>query len=165
MMGKKLGSVAGALAVACLFLVPAGARAEVDFGVRGGLYSDAEAGFIGGELLWDVTRQWYFNPNLEYVFVDDGDLWTLNLDFHYDFDTRTPFYVWAGGGPAAIFSSVDPPRNCRRNCDSDDETDLGLNLLGGVGFGKGQALRPYIQGKVVLSDDTEAVLAVGIRFH
>ena len=42
---------------------------------------------------------------------------------------------------------------------------MGLNLLGGVGFGKGQALRPYIQGKVILSNDTEAVLAVGVRFH
>lgn len=160
MKGKKFGSVAGALAVACLFLVPAGARAEVDLGFRGGLYSDAEAGFLGGELLMDVTRQWYFNPNLEYVFVDEGDLWTLNLDFHYDFDTRTPFYVWAGGGPAAIFAGAD--EDCRR---CEDETDLGLNLLGGVGFGKGQALRPYIQGKVILSDETEAAIAVGIRFH
>ncbi|HWM92189.1 MAG TPA: hypothetical protein VN493_15600 [Thermoanaerobaculia bacterium] len=154
---KKLGSVAWALAVACLFLVPSASRAEVDFGIRGGLYSDAEAGFIGGELLWDVTRQWYFNPNLEYVFVDNGDLFTVNLDFHYDFNTGSPFYVWAGGGPAIVFASA-----CER---CDDENDLGLNLLGGVGFGKGQALRPYIQGKILLSDETEAVLAVGIRFH
>ena len=157
-MIKKMGSVAGALAVACLFLVPSAAVAEVDFGVRGGFYDDADAGFIGGELLMDVFGQWYFNPNLEYVFVDNGDLSTLNADFHYDFDTDSPFYVWAGGGPAVIFSGAD----CR-NCD--DETDIGLNLLGGIGFGKGQALRPYLQGKVVLSDETEAVLAVGIRFH
>lgn len=160
MKGKQFASVAWALAVACLFLVPAGARAEVDFGIRGGLYSDAEAGFLGGELLWGVTRQWYFNPNLEYVFVDRGDLYTANLDFHYDFNTGNPFYVWAGGGPAFIVRGADD--DCRR---CEDETDVGLNLLGGVGFGRGQALRPYIQGKVILSDETEAAIAVGIRFH
>jgi hypothetical protein len=160
MKGKTFVNVAGAVAVAYLFLVPTGARAEVDFGVRAGLYSDADAGFIGGELLWGVTRQWYFNPNLEYVFVDDGDLYTVNLDAHYDFNTGNPFYVWAGGGPAFIFQGADD--DCRR---CEDETDIGLNLLGGVGFGKGQALRPYIQGKVTISDETEAAIAVGIRFH
>jgi hypothetical protein len=160
MIAKKLGRVAGALAVAGLFLIPSTAKADLDFGVRAGFYDDADAGFLGGELLWGVTRQWYFNPNLEYVFVDNGDLMTLNADVHYDFPTRSPFYVWAGGGPAVIFRDSD----CRR-CNDDSETDLGLNLLGGIGFGKGQALRPYIQGKVILSDDTEAVLAVGLRFH
>jgi hypothetical protein len=162
MIAKKLGRVAGALAVAGLFLIPSTAKADLDFGVRGGFYDDADAGFIGGELLWGVTRQWFFNPNLEYVFVDNGDLMTLNGDFHYDFPSRSPFYVWAGGGPAVLFRDTD----CRGpRCDDDGETDFGLNLLGGVGFGKGQALRPYIQGKIILSDDTEAVLAVGLRFY
>jgi hypothetical protein len=157
MIAKKLGRVAGVLAVAGLFLIPSTARAELDFGVRGGFYDDADAGFIGGELLWGLTRQWYFNPNLEYVFVDNGDLMTLSADFHYDFPTRSPFYVWAGGGPAVILRDPD--------CNSCSDTDFGLNLLGGVGFGKGQALRPYIQGKIILADDTEAVLAVGLRFY
>jgi hypothetical protein len=163
MIAKMLGRVAGALAVAGLFLIPSTAKADLDFGVRGGFYNDADAGFLGAELLWGVTRQWFFNPNVEYVFVDNGDLTTLNLDFHYDLPTaRSPFYVWAGGGPAVLFRGTDAA--CRR-CNSDSETDLGLNLLGGVGFGKGEALRPYIQGKVILSDDTEAVLAVGLRFY
>lgn len=154
------GRVARVLAVASLFLIPTAAQAEIDFGVRGGFYNEADAGFIGGELLMDVTRSWYFNPNLEYVFVDNGDLYTLNLDAHYDFPTRSTFYVWAGGGPAIIFSE----RELRRG-GSEDETDLGLNLLGGVGFGRGQAIRPYVQGKVILSDETEASIAFGIRFH
>src|SRR5689334_8875388 len=157
MFGKTTGRAVQVLAMAGLFLVPSlAAAADIDFGVRGGLYSDAEAGFLGAELLTGITRNWYFNPNLEYVFVDDGDLYTLNLDAHYDFNTRSPFYVWAGAGLAAIFSETDPPRFCR-NCESEDET--------GVGFGKGQALRPYVQGKVILSDETEAAIAVGIRFH
>lgn len=164
MFGKTTGRVVWVLAVAGLFLIPGVSRAEIDFGVRGGFYSDADAGFLGAELLMDVTRQWFFNPNVEYVFVDDGDLWTLNLDAHYDLRTNAPYYIWAGGGPAVIFSSFDPPRGCRR-CESDDETDLGLNLLAGLGFGRGQAIRPYVQGKVTLSDNTEASIAFGLRFH
>lgn len=159
MNGMKRAALA--LAVAGLFLLaPGAARADIDPGVRAGFYQDAEAGFIGGELLWGVTREWYFNPNIEYVFVDDGDLYTANLDFHYDFQTRQPFYLWAGAGAALISSEFD-----RRRGESDRETDIGLNLLGGIGFGRGQAIRPYIQGKFILSDNTEAAIAVGLRFH
>lgn len=164
MFGKTTGRGVWVLAVAGLFLIPGIGRAEIDFGVRGGFYSDADAGFLGAELLMDVTRDWFFNPNVEYVFVDDGDLWTLNLDAHYDFHAGAPYYIWAGGGPAVIFSSIDPPPGCRR-CDDDSETNLGLNLLGGIGFGRGQAIRPYVQGKVTLSDNTEASIAFGLRFH
>jgi hypothetical protein len=164
MFRKTTGAIVGALAVA-LFLIPGPAHAELDFGVRGGLYSDAEAGFIGAELLTDfIGRGWFFNPNVEYVFVDDGSLATVNLDAHYDLRTGAPFDFWLGGGLAAIFSSVDPPRFCR-NCEEEDETDIGLNLLAGLGFARRQAIRPYVQGKVIFSDNTEAAIAVGLRFH
>jgi hypothetical protein len=164
MNGKTTGRVARALAVAgfFLFLAPGLARADVDFGVRGGFYSDAEAGFVGVELLADITRSWFFNPNFEYVFVDEGDLYTVNLDAHYDFPTRNPYYFWVGGGLALIRSEVD---FCTpRRCDSESENDVGVNLLTGIGFGKGEAIRPYLQGKVIVADETEAVIAVGLRF-
>jgi opacity protein-like surface antigen len=166
MQARTTGRVGRALAFAgLLFLAPALARAEIDFGVRGGLYSDADAGFLGVELLTGLpVRSWFFNPNFEYVFVDDGSLYTLNLDAHYDLRTGAPFTVWLGGGPAVIFSEIDPPFGCRR-CESDSETNLGLNLLGGVGFWPRQAIRPYVQGKVTLSDNTEASIAFGLRFH
>ncbi|HEX9945480.1 MAG TPA: hypothetical protein VGG03_25995, partial [Thermoanaerobaculia bacterium] len=91
---------------------------------------------------------------------------TLNLDAHYDLRTPASYALWVGGGPAVIFSNFDPPPGCRgRGCESDDETELGLNLLAGVGFWKRQAIRPYVQGKVVLSDNTEAAIAFGLRFH
>jgi hypothetical protein len=150
-------------AVAAIAMAPAPAAADVDFGVRGGFYDDADAGFVGFELLTALSGQWFLNPNLEYVFVDEGSLWTLNGDVHYDLPTRSDFAVWLGGGPAVIFQEIDPPRNCPR-CEGVDETDFGLNLLGGIGMKRG-GIRPYAQGKVILSDDTEAVLAVGLRFH
>ena len=159
-MTRKMTILALAAAAACL-LAPAPAAAQVDFGVRGGFYTDASAAFLGGELLFGLTREWFINPNFEYVFVDDGDLATVNLDFHYDLPTRNdPYYLWLGGGPAIVFRDEDRPRD-----DDDSETDVGLNLLAGIGFGKGEAIRPYVQGKVLLSDETEAVIGVGIRFY
>jgi hypothetical protein len=150
--------------IAALGWLPApSAAADIDFGVRGGFYDDADAGFVGAELLMEVYPRWFIDPNVEYAFVDDGSLWTLNADVHYDFPVTIPFAVWAGAGPAVIHRSTDAPRGCRR-CSGKDDTDLGLNLLGGIGFRRG-AVRPYLQGKVVLSGDTEAVFAVGLRFH
>lgn len=164
MLGKTTGRVVWMLAVTGLFLVPALAEAQrdIDLGVRGGLYSDAEAGFVGFELLVPITRSWYFNPNYEYVFVDDGDLSTLNLDTHYDLPIRSPFYVWLGGGLAVIFAEDEFRRG--RRIETEDDTEIGANLLAGLGFGKGQAIRPYVQGKFIIADETEAVIAVGLRF-
>jgi len=168
MYTKTIRESARVLAMASLlFLVPALASAQFDIGVRGGFYSDASAGFLGAELLTPlpIARGWFLNPNFEYVFVDDGHLYTLNLDAHYDLNTRNePYYFWLGGGPAVIFSKIDAPFGCR-NCSSDSQTDIGLNLLAGVGFWKRGPVRPYVQGKVTISDNTEASIGFGVRFH
>jgi len=140
-------------------LMPSAAQAAVDFGIRAGIYTDAEEAFVGGELLMPVARSVFFNPNIEYVFIQDGDLITFNADFHYDFWSDRALTVWAGAGAALINS--DPPPQRRR--DDDDETDFGVNILAGVGAVRG-SVRPYLQGKVVLSDDSEFVIAVGVRF-
>jgi hypothetical protein len=162
MISRNRSTLAAAvLAALAAVSAPAPAAADVDFGVRGGVYTDAEEGFLGVELLMPVTGQWFFNPNVEFVFVDPGDLWTLNADFHYDFAREGNVTFWAGGGPAVIFRDRDDGRRRRR--DDDSETDVGANLLAGVGLVRG-GIRPYAQAKIVLSDDTEAVLAVGVRF-
>jgi len=154
-------AAAGLTALAAVS-IPSPAAAQVDFGVRGGVYTDIEEGFLGAELIMPVTGQWFFNPNIEYVFVDPGSLWTLNGDFHYDFAQSGNITFWAGGGPAILFRDFDDDRRGRR--DDDEETDFGANLLAGLGATRG-AIRPYGQVKVILSDDTEAVLAVGVRFY
>jgi len=46
----------------------------------------------------------------------------------------------------------------------ESDTELGLNLLVGVGFQVGPVL-PYLQGKLILIDeDEQLVWAVGLRF-
>lgn len=161
-MRHALKALCVALPLALAFLIAAPAEA-VDFGVRAGLYTDQSDGFVGGELLFPLSPRWYFNPNVEWVFVDNGDLFTVNGDFHYDFNVDFDGFVWAGAGAALIVEDHDPPRRRDRGDGDDAETDVGLNLLGGVGWDV-EGFTPYVQGKVIVSDDSEAVVAVGLRF-
>jgi len=157
MVGRKL--FVSLIVFGALFLLfSPRADAEARFGVRAGAYFDAESAFIGGEGLFNVfSDSWYFNPNLEYVFIDNGDLWTLNFDFHYDLPV-TPVYLWVGAGPAIIHRDRDRPID-------DGETDFGVNLFMGVGFKLRDArIIPYIQPKAILSDNSEFSLAFGVRF-
>jgi hypothetical protein len=143
-----------------LLLAASSARADVDFGLRGGVYSDASDPFAGVELLAPIGHSLYFNPNFEYVFVDHGDFFTLNFDAHYDFWSSPSASVWLGAGAAVLYTDPGGPRGARNG---DSQTDFGLNLLAGIGARRGP-LRPYLQGKVIVSDDSQAVIAVGIRF-
>jgi len=152
------GLLATALLIGLAAWSPPPAAADIDVGLRGGYYTDVGEPFLGADLLMQIQKtRWFFNPNLEYVFVEHGDLATLNLDAHYDLDTNDKdFYVWLGGGPAIIFQD-------RGGRNDDNETDLGLDLLAGVGW-QLESVVPYLQAKAIISDDSEVVLAVGVRF-
>ena len=144
-----------AAAVVLLALPGPASAADTKFGVRGGYYTDIGEPFLGAEVLVPVARRIYFNPNFEYVFVENLNYWTLNGDFHYDFPTHRPYYVWAGAGVGLL--RVDPP-----GADNSD-TDVGLNLLAGVGFKAGSVV-PYFQAKVILKNGSEFALGFGVRF-
>jgi hypothetical protein len=146
-----------AVAVLALGVAPAGADVHPE--IRGGYYMDQEEAFIGGGLNVSMSPYWYFNPNLEWVFVEGYDYFDVNLDIHRDLNTGSGPAVWLGAGAAIIFIDGNDavlPAN-------DKSTDLGLNLLGGVGAKYG-AVRPFGQVKVTLSDNSESSLAFGLRF-
>lgn len=127
-----------------------------DWDLRAGVYVDHEMVGVGGGVLTQVGDQarWFFNPNLEIAAGDERTLVGLNGDFHYDFHQSGNTSVWLGAGPAVLFE--DPPSG-------DTDTDLGLNLLAGLGGTQG-GVRPFAQLKGVVSDDSEVVLQGGIRF-
>ncbi len=153
-VGRSLGTVLAA----SLFLAaqPATVFADgVQFGVRGGYYTKVDKPFLGAELLARVAPRLYFNPNVEYVFVDNGTYMTFNGDFHYDFPTHSRTYVWLGAGPALV--RVDPEGPANAN------TDLAANLLGGIGLRKA-SVTPYIQAKAIIKSDSLFSLAIGLRF-
>jgi len=149
---RTLGLAAGFVLLATVLADPA--VAEMNFGVRAGAYLEDSDPFVGLELLVDLGRtRWSFDPNVEFVFANERDRIAANLDFVYQFMAVRDLDVWAGGGPAVI--NVDTPRG--------DDTDLGFDLVGGVGW-HWEGISPYAQLKVVLADDSELVAAVGIRF-
>lgn len=142
------------LSLIILMLVPG--LFAADPGIRIGTYTDAGEFFAGVEILTPLSPQVYFNPNIEYVFVDYGDLMTLNLDVHYDFPTRSNMLYWVGAGLAVQY--FDPAEG------GDSGTNAGLNILGGLGLVTRGGIIPYAQAKVVVGDVEEFVLAVGLRF-
>lgn len=145
----------GGLVVAAL-AASTPARSDTTFGVRTGVYTEQSAGFLGGEVVTSIASNWYFNPNLEVAMATDRDIVTVNGDFHYDFFQDRPYWVWAGGGPAVIHREDDPT-------DSND-TAFGVNFLGGIAWKTSAKVSPYLQAKVTVSNDDEAVLAFGLRF-
>lgn len=55
------------------------------------------------------------------------------------------------------------PRADRPSGPGHGNSDLAANLLAGVGF-KAASVLPYFQGKFILKDGSEFVLAFGVRF-
>jgi hypothetical protein len=131
------------------------AAADIKFGVRGGYYTDIGEPFVGAELLTRIGNRIYFNPNFEYVFVENATYFTLNGDFHYDFPVGSDAYVWAGAGLG--WSSFD------FEGEDNSDNDLVANLLAGAGVNAGGVI-PYVQFKLIIQDDTEFAIAVGLRF-
>lgn len=156
-LSRCFASMAPAMILALLPLASRPAAAA-DVGVRGGAYTDEEQPFLGAEVLFGMseTPRWYGNPNVEHVFRDAGDLTAFSFDMHYDFPSGQPYTFWAGGGPTIIHRDQNGPG-------TEDTTDPGLNVLLGMGATKGE-VRPYGQLKVVVADDSEASIGVGVRF-
>lgn len=144
------------LAFSSVLVAAAGVPASAaDLGVRGGYYFDASEPFLGVELITPVHRRIFFNPNVEWVFVEDTTYLTFNADFHYDFPMRGSTMVWAGAGLGLLYA--DPEG------DDNSDTDPALNLLAGIGFRTGGVI-PYFQAKLIVNGGSEFALAFGIRF-
>ena len=151
-LARTLAVVVGLAAV----LAPGAASAnEPLFGVRFGYYAESENPFAGAELLFPVVRSVYFNPNVEYVFVDEQTYMTFNADFHYDFPRHHRAFVWLGAGLGLAYVNPDGP--------TPSDSEVVANFLAGVGLGSGSVI-PYFQFKLIAKDSTEAVFAFGLRF-
>lgn len=144
-----------AVSLATLAVVVTATPAHADLlGIRGGVYTKLDKPFVGVELISPITHDVFFNPNAEYVFIDNHTYLTFNGDFHYDFRTRNRAFVWLGGGLAVIYQNPEgPPQS---------STDVGANFLFGIGL-KGEVI-PYLQAKLIAKEDTEFVVSFGLRF-
>jgi hypothetical protein len=130
--------------------------------VRGGYNFEVEEPFAGGGVNMPISNIWDFNPNFEWVFVEDADYLTINIDFHADLNDRGygPA-IWLGAGPALLLFEDDTLPDFEP--EDNEEMDFGLNLFAGIGAKRGP-IRPFGQVKLMLSEDNETSLAFGLRF-
>ena len=154
MKSRSTTSITFLLALAlALTLVPATADAILSFDARGGRYLDPDKWFLGAGVhvgLGPVE----IVPNGEYVFIDGGTFYTLNVDGTFTILPMVVANVWVGGGLALVGVGVEG---------FDTQTEAGVNLLVGAGL-NAIVLKPFVQLKYIISDNSLAVLAVGARF-
>jgi hypothetical protein len=155
---RGVGAGISGLLVLTLAIAAAGtARAAVNADVRAGVYPSADAVSVGGGVLANMGGEdshWYFNPNVEVAMGDRKDIVAMSGDFHYDFDTQSNTAFWMGAGPAVLVTD-------RKDASSD--TNLGMNVLTGVGAKRGQ-VRPFAQLRGTVASEGQVTIAGGIRF-
>ncbi len=131
----------------------AGAQIGLDATLRAGYYTEHHDVFLGTGLKLNITTI-SISPNLEYVFINNGDFYTLNLDGHLNLLSPPATSLWIGLGLARLYLNPDAGTSTRES---------GMNLLAGFGL-KMFPLRPYIQGKYIIADNAQFVIGVGIYF-
>ena len=88
-------------------------------------------------------------------------LLTLNAEAAYRFSSTWDIWTpYLGGGVGVNISSEDD-----KNGDNDSQTELGINLLGGIEKGLSNGDRFFLEGKVSLNDVPDAKIAVGWTFY
>lgn len=130
------------------------------WGPRVGMSIDPDQVYFGAHLDYgNFAKHVRFQPNLEMGFGDDVKLFAINAEAAYRFSST--WEVWTpylGGGVGANIKSWDIDGN------SDSETDLGINLLGGIEKGLANGDRFFIEAKVSLNDVPDLKIAIGWTF-
>jgi hypothetical protein len=129
------------------------AQIGLDATARAGYYTDNNDLFMGTGLNLNIATI-SACPNLEYVFVNNGDFYTLNLDGHLNLVTPPGTALWIGLGLARLYYNPDNGSSSRES---------GMNLLAGFEL-KMIPLRPYLQGKFIIADNSQFVIGAGIVF-
>lgn len=145
-------------------LALAGPYTDVGFrgwGPRVGLSLNPDQVHFGAHLdFGNFARHVRFQPNVELGFGDHVKLLTVNAEAAYRFSSGSD--VWSpylGGGLGPNIKSVDNGRNNRT------QTDLGVNLLGGIEKGLSNGDRFFVEGKVSLNDVPDAKATIGWTFY
>jgi len=147
-MMKKL------LLVLILALAPTSALAAssmtvAGYGPRVGFSIDPDQLVLGGQaVIGEVARHLSFDPSLEFGFGDHLTVISFNADLHYHFELQdTDWSPYAGAGVGIHFIEIDAPLA------DDTTTEVGGNLVVGVGVPTRSANRFFTEARVGLSND------------
>lgn len=141
-------------------LVAAPASAQVHFGPQVSLADDVDVG-LGGRLVAGVPDY----TGLEFAGTFDvffpqgpGDYWEINANLLHNFELAGTAAVrpYAGGGLnlARFDRGGEIP--------GDDETELGLNLVGGTKFATEHSATPFVELRFEIEGGEQVVVTGGL---
>ena len=139
------------LAAVCLLGALGAARAQAQnthLGSYAAYQFDLREPGMGGQLTLPVQRRFDLYPSASYYFVDTGSLWAVNADVRY----RLPRIAYVGTGLNVA----------RRSVGNVNDTDAGLNLIGGVESRRGW-IHPFAEGRVILNGGSAFQLGAGVN--
>jgi hypothetical protein len=120
----------------------------------GGWYTDNSDFFLGAGARFAVGPVTAI-PNAEYVFVNSGKLFTLNIDGTLNVLPLAVATGYVGGGLAFVVTDPDG---------GSSNTDTGMNLIAGMSFNI-LKLHPFAQLKYIVKDGNDPfVFGVGLHF-
>lgn len=133
---------------------PAIAGGAIGWNLFGGRYTETHEYFVGAGARLSVASI-TVTPNAEYILIDSGRSYTLNVDATMSVMPLAVASGWIGVGLA--WFTEDPESG-------DAYTETGFNLLGGLGL-NAVPLKPYGQLKwTVIEGDDPFSLSIGVRF-
>lgn len=136
-----------ALVIVVLALGTASALADTSAGIRAGLSVNPDQFLFGGQLNLDpVGRHVYIVPSAELGLGDNLTTLSFNGDVQYRFpvDKGSDLRPYAGGGLTIYWVDVDG---------GGSDTEVGVNLLGGIFFGDASGNPMFIDAKLGLNDE------------
>jgi len=168
---QRLFTFAAALMLSVGLLVPstADAQTSVKVGPRLGIpVGDLEAStsvFLGADLrVYNENLPVVPNASFDFYLTDSDNLTVFAVDLNalYEFGVdNQAFTPYAGGGLAITRRSFDASTGA--GTIAADDTDVGLNLLGGARFPLG-SVEPFVQVNAVLGDLDRLGVAGGLLF-
>lgn len=111
-------------------------------------------GFGGHADLGEIIKNLVLYPSFEYWSKDRASSFSINGDLRYYFPTSGNIEFFAGGGLAISFVDTGPS----------NETDLGLDILGGADFPVSDNLVATAKIKFLLSGEDVLKLTGGITY-
>jgi hypothetical protein len=158
-------------AIGALVSLPGAASAQAYVGPYVAFHDDADFGVGGfvGIPVTEIHEDLAFWGDFGYFFPDSGhedrdvDYWELNANATFRFPLETPaFTPWVLAGLNLANGSVGHDLGESGNS-SDSDTEIGLNLGGGLNF-MGGPVQPFVGVKFELGGGDGAMIFAGVSF-
>jgi hypothetical protein len=156
-MRSRIQILAVSTVLVSLALMATSAGATTTWGLRAGFSSNPDQFIVGGQADFSpIAKNLYIVPSGLAGFGDNAFTLSFDGDLQYRFHTSSGIRPYAGGGLSVYWINPDF---------GDSQTNLGVNLDGGLWFGK-EKMPMFVDAKAGLTNEVpDWKFAFGIMFH